>query len=236
MTRMLTEKVSTNSGQQVWSDIDQNLEGELLRLQMTIDSISLYEGRQRTATEPGHASSSRVYSQTDPKSIMIGQLNSAQQLLELCNTTFATVQNIYDPSRIDRRSFTQLASDTMSMYCYDEHERHWQDVTNALAEKSAMLKKESRELLLSNLYYCRAATSLKVELDEYAGRLDARGELLKKGYLRYCEIMQELGTEVSTLGSAHDELLAAQNVHAAAWEAREVAAAVAEKVAREIVA
>jgi hypothetical protein len=70
--------------------------------------------------------------------------------------------------------------------------KDWQDATDAFEEKASALRKEGRELLRLNTRYCKAATSLKVELDEYAKRLDERADLLKKRSLRFCEIMQEL--------------------------------------------
>ncbi len=98
--------------------------------------------------------------------------------------------------------------------------------------ESEVIKKQHRELFKSNKRYCKSATSLKVELDEYAKRLDLRATLLEKSYLKYCEIMKEWGIKPPSLCAAHDELFAARTTHEAAWEQREATAKIAGLMAR----
>jgi hypothetical protein len=233
MTHIMAEKLSTMPGHRSWSDIDQKLQGELLKLNMTMDSIDLYEDRQMAGPVPLPADNPPACWQPSEDGMMYRQLTTLDRLLEMCNVTFERMS--HEPFRSDTRSLTQLASDIMSGFCQEQQMKDWQDATDAFEEKASALRKEGRELLRSNTRYCKAATSLKVELDEYAKRLDERADLLKKRSLRFCEIMQEWGIEASDLGLAQDELLTAQNVHATAWEDRELAATAAGQLARETI-
>jgi hypothetical protein len=231
MTHILTKKISR--GHPMWNDCDNKLQGELLNLNMTMKSLSMYETRHRATESPLQARDSQTCWQPHDGEIMYRQLMTLETLLEMCNRTFERVSSVCNISCSDKRSLTQLASDIMSQYCQQQNDNHWQEAVDTLEEKTYELNAQSKELFESNERYCKAATSLKVELDAYAARLDARATLLKKSYLKYCEVMQEWGVEPSTLGLTHDELLNAQAVHETAWEQRETIAASAGQIARE---
>jgi protein-arginine kinase activator protein McsA len=159
-------------------------------------------------------------------------LEQLQRVVDVCDVTFQKLVHSKDGFLGNGLPLSQIAADTIATYCDEQRKQHWDETREALAQKSARMKKKGRDMVKANQIFHDFASQFNSELFRYSEWLDARCQSLQDNYQRYCQIMQEHGARPELLYDDQEVLSEAETSYTKAWTARLEAARKAMEAAQ----